>query len=292
MKGSHIKLRIKAVLNTEKITKAMQLVAASKMKRAQEAARKSRQYSLLLAEILESLISRAEDLESPLLLERPVKHRGILVVSTDKGLCGPLNTNLFRKLLDVAEPTKYVSIGRKAKQFLSRTKKDLMADFTVSDKVHFAEVRVAIEFMLKAYMNEEIDTIEILFPQFQSTLTQVPALEKVAPLMSLKDELASLRKRLGAPKKAIDEDMGRVMLFEPSAEEMLPQLAEMFMKQQVYQMVLEAKASEHSARMVSMKNATDNAKSLAHDLKLEYNKARQAAITQEILEIAAASSAA
>ena len=284
--------RIKAVKNTGKITKAMQLVAASKMQRAQNTARKGRAYSLMLAEILESLITNADSIEHPLLNKRTVKNRGILVVSTDKGLCGSLNANLFRMIIEqVKDSASYVTVGRKAKLFISRTKRDLLADFPVSDHVEFAEIRAAVEFMLKAYLEGKIDTIEVIFPRFINTLIQTPTIEKLVPLTDLHEEVAALRKRFGEETiKPTQPDSG-AMIFEPNAESMLQLLPDMFLKQEIYQMVLEAKASQHSARMVAMKSATDNAKNLVDDLSLQYNKARQAAITQEILEIAAASAA-
>lgn len=292
MKGiREIKDRLKSVNNTEKITKAMQLVAASKMKRAQDKAKEGRSYALLLAEILESLVEHAQELEHPLLETREVKHRGILVVSTDKGLCGPLNTNLFRMLSDIEPTAKYVSVGRKAKQFLSRSKRDLIADFTVSDNCNFSEVRVIVEFMIKAYLEGKIDTLEVAFPRFENTLIQKPCLEHLLPLSDLKEELSSLHKRLETDEYDLPVKDERDMLFEPDAQSILAELPDLYVKQEIYQMILEAKASEQSARMVAMKTATENAKDLAKSLKLEFNKARQSAITQEILEIAAAAAA-
>lgn len=288
MKGiREIKIRIKAIQGTAKITRAMQLVAASKMKRAQDKAKSGRPYALLLAQILSSLIDNAEDLTHPLIKKREVKHRGVIVVSTDKGLLGALNTNLFRLIIDMEPSTRFISIGRKATQFLSRSKRDLLADFSVSDKVNFSEVRPAVEFAIQAYKEGKIDTLEILFPKFINTLRQDPQVEQLLPLDNLDEELKALQGRLAMEKQ---EDLveQREMLFEPDSKTLLAELPDLFVKQEIYQIILEAKASEQSSRMVAMKKATDNAKDLVRSLSLEYNKARQAAITQEILEIAAA----
>lgn len=292
MKGMReIKGRIKAVNSTAQITRAMQLVAASKMKRAQDEAKSGRPYALLLAEILDSLVGDVEGLRHPLLEPREVKCRGILVLSTDKGLCGPLNTNLFRLLSEVEGPVRYVTVGRKGMQHFSRMKADLIADFSVSDHCHFSEVRMIVEFMIKAYLEGRIDTLEVAFPRFENTLVQTPCIRSVLPLTDLRKELVALHERLkhGKYDERIQDE--REILIEPSGPEILKELLDLYVKQEIFQMVMEAKASEHSARMVAMKTATENAKELSRSLKLEYNKARQAAITQEILEISAAAAA-
>lgn len=291
MKGiREIKSRIKAVNNTAQITRAMQLVSASKMKRAQDKAKSGRSYAELLAKILESLIDNSEGIEHPLLAERPVKHRGILVLSTDKGLCGPLNTNLFRSLSTIESSAKFVTVGRKATQHFSRLKADLIADFTVSDQCNFSEVRVIVEFMIKAYLDGTIDTLEVAYPKFENTLVQTPHIQSILPLSDLKKELTNLHERLEHSKFDLPIHDDREILFEPDPAIILYDLLDLFVKQEIFQMVLESKASEQSARMVAMKTATENAKELCRSLKLEYNKARQAAITQEILELAAAAS--
>ncbi len=289
MKGiREIKSRIKAVKNTAQITRAMELVAASKMKRAQQKAVAGRPYSLLLAEILGSITeAEVEDFHHPFFEEREVKHRGILIVSTDKGLCGALNANLFKNLPAKQESVQYVTIGKKAAQAIARSGRLLTADFQVSDHVNYSEIRVIIEYLVRAYLSGEIDTIEVLFTRFYNTLTQAPIHISLLPLKNLKEELIALRKRAGVKENTVAKDT-RELLFEPNASAILQELPRLFLSQYIYQMILEAKASEHSARMVAMKSATDNAHNLADSLSLEYNKARQAAITQEILEIAAA----
>ena len=282
-----IRSRIKAVKNTGQITRAMQLVAASKMKRAQDDAISGRPYAMLLAEILESVADQETEFHHPLLEARPINKRGILVISSDKGLCGALNANLFKEITKIKEPTSYVSIGRKATQFLSRTNRDLKADFTISDKVAYHEIRAVVEFMLNLYYNYEIDTIEVLHNTFINTLSQEPALVRLAPMDELREQLDRLRKREKIELAETHTD-DREFLFEPSPATILQELPNLFIKEEINHMAREAKASEHSARMVAMKAATDNSESLVGDLTLDYNKARQAAITQEIIEIAAA----
>lgn len=282
-----IRTRIKSVKNTSQITRAMQLVAASKMKRAQDNATAGRCYAILLAEILESVTAKIKDIEHPLLSKREVKKRGILVISTDKGLCGALNANLFKQIMEIKDDCAFVTIGKKASQFISRTQRELIADFTVSDDAAFKEIRPIVEMMLESFKEGKIDSIEILYPRFVNTLVQEPTISHLVPMDNLHDELQELKKRMKV-ELADSSDDQRDIIFEPDAASVLSELPALFIKQEIYQMILEAKASEHSARMVAMKAATDNAKNLVDDLTLQYNKARQAAITQEILEIAAA----
>jgi len=283
-----IRNRIKGVKNTRQITKAMQMVATSKMKRAQESAKAGRPYALLLADVIGSLSGNVQDVRQAFFATRPVKHRGILVVSTDKGLCGALNANLFRILTDVDSSAKFVTVGKRATQYLSRTRRDLLADFSVSDRAPFSEVRKVVEFLLRSYEEEAIDTVEIVYTSFVNTLVQEPEIVQLLPLADLDTMLEKLHARFGAPEDKIAKD-SREILFEPGREEILAELAALYVKQEIHQLILEAQASEHSARMVAMKSATDNAGNLVDELTLQYNRARQAAITQEILEISAAS---
>jgi len=282
-----IRRRIKSVKNTRQITKAMELVAASKMKKAQQAALAGRPYAQLMADMLAALAPRVSETQHPLLAKRDVKVRGILLVTTDKGLCGPLNANLFKLVTEIKTPAKYVAIGRKGAQFLARTKRDVLADFTVSDRALFNEVKTPVEFMVKLYLEGTIDTLEVIYPRFRNTLVQEPTLRPVLPLANLQEFVAHARTE-ASPAAGRGPDT-RQMLFEPNAQQVLEALLPFYVNRHLYQLVLSAKASEHSARMVAMKTAKDNATNLLGDLTLEYNKARQAAITQEILEIAAAS---
>lgn len=285
-----IRRRIKSVKNTRQITKAMELVAASKMKKAQAAALGGRAYAQLMADMLAALASRVDESQHPFLTQREVKTRGILLVTTDKGLCGPLNANLFKLVTDIKTPAKFYVIGRKGAQFIARTKRQMVADFTVSDRTAFAEVKVASEFMVAQFLEGAIDTIEVIYPRFKNTLIQEPVVRPVLPLHSLKDFIAAVQADTGTVRVPHADD--REMLFEPNATQVLEALLPFYVNRHIYQLVLSAKASEHSARMVAMKTAKDNATKLVGELSLEYNKARQAAITQEILEIAASAFAA
>lgn len=286
-KIAHIKRRIKSVKNTRQITKAMQLVAASKMKRAQDRALAGRDYALLLARMMHVAISRSEGVRHPMMEHRDVKTRGILTITSDKGLCGAMNGNILRLLSETKDNCKFVNVGRKGKQYLSRTGRNLVADFPVSDKAQYAEVRPIVEFMVKAFLDGEIDTVEIVFPRFINTMVQVPMMIKILPIVDLQECLDQLRLKDEKDTLETTHDE-REIKYEPNVESILEELPILFVKQQIHQFILSAKASEHSARMVAMKSATDNASSLVDSLTLKFNKARQAAITQEILEIAAA----
>ena len=282
-----IRRRIKSVKNTRQITKAMELVAASKMKKAQQAALSGRPYAELMARMLGAIADHVEEAHHPFLVRREVRTRGILLVTTDKGLAGPLNSNLFKMVTEITTPAKYVVIGRKGAQFIARTHRDLLADFTVSDKVAFSEVKVVAEYLVQQFLEGTVDTVEILWPHFRNTLIQVPTLLPLLPLSGVKEVLQDLRADAGEGART-NQVASQHMLFEPDPATVLSALLPLYINREIHQQVLDAKASEHSARMVAMKTAKDNASKLLGDLTLEYNKARQAAITQEILEIAAA----
>lgn len=281
-----IRRRIKSVKNTRQITKAMELVAASKMKKAQQAALAGRPYAELMAQMLAALGDRVEESQHPFLVRREVKTRGIILVTSDKGLAGPLNANLFKMVTEIKTPAKYAVIGRKGAQFLARTHRGLLADFQVSDRVSFSEVKVVAEFMTKQFLDGIVDTVEVIWPKFRNTLVQVPTMMSLLPLTGVKEAVESLRQ--GSHAVSVPNAAESQMLFEPNPESVLQSLLPLYINREVYHQVLDAKASEHSARMVAMKTAKDNATKLLGDLTLEYNKARQAGITQEILEIAAA----
>jgi F-type H+-transporting ATPase subunit gamma len=282
-----IRRRIKSVKNTRQITKALELVAASKMKKAQQAANAGRGYAALMAEMLAAVAGRVEEAQHPFLTRREVKVRGIILVTSDMGLAGALNANLFKLVVDeVKGPAKFAVIGRKGAQFIARTKRDLLAEFQVGDRVPFTDVRAVAEFMVKQFIEGVVDTVEVIYPHFKNTLVQVPTLMPLLPLQNLAAVIADLRSDAGDAAAKPDD---REILFEPDANTVLESLLPLYVNREVYQHVLDAKASEHSSRMVAMKTAKDNATKLIGDLSLEYNKARQAGITQEILEIAAAS---
>ncbi|MFA6961460.1 MAG: ATP synthase F1 subunit gamma [Opitutaceae bacterium] len=285
-----IRRRIKSVKNTRQITKAMELVAASKMKKAQQAALAGRAYTQLMSDMLAALAPRVSELNHPFLVQREIKTRGILLVTTDKGLCGPLNANLFKLVTEIKTPVKFFAIGRKGAQFIARTHRDLVADFVVQDRAPFSEVKVAVEFMVQKYLAGEIDTVEVIYPRFKNTLVQEPLVRPILPLASLRQFVETVQGHAGVVAAEFNDS--RDMLFEPGASQVLEALMPFYVNRHVYQLVLSARASEHSARMVAMKTAKDNATKLVGELSLEYNKARQAAITQEILELAAAQFAA
>jgi F-type H+-transporting ATPase subunit gamma len=284
-----IRNRIKSVKSTGQITRAMQLVASSKMKRAQDAARAGRAYAELLGEILDTAQSKVGDFTHPLLTKREVKVRGILLVTPDKGMAGALNGNLIR-LAAEQKNAVFVCIGRKGAQAIARSGRKILADFPVTDRANFSEVRPAAEYLIKAFTEGTVDTVEVLFAHFKNTMVQTPRVLQLLPADSLVAQAREFRTKLGIPAPKIEDDE-RDMLFEPSAAAILNQLPALFFKQAVHQAVLESKASEFSSRMVAMKAATDNAKKISAALSLEYNKARQAAITQEILELTAGAAA-
>jgi F-type H+-transporting ATPase subunit gamma len=284
-----IRNRIKSVKSTGQITRAMQLVASSKMKRAQDAARAGRAYAELLGEILDTAQSKVGEFSHPLLTKREVKVRGILLVTPDKGMAGALNGNLIR-LAAEQKNAVFVCIGRKGAQAIARSGRKILADFPVTDRANFSEVRPAAEYLIKAFTEGTVDTVEVLFAHFKNTMVQTPRVLQLLPADSLVAQAREFRTKLGIPAPKIEDDE-RDMLFEPSAAAILNQLPALFFKQAVHQAVLESKASEFSSRMVAMKAATDNAKKISAALSLEYNKARQAAITQEILELTAGAAA-
>ena len=291
-----IRRRIKSVKNTRQITRAMQLVSSSKMKRAQDAAVAGRPYALLLADLLdtvgENLDLSGATISHSFFEKRDVKTRGILILSTDKGLCGALNTNLFRKIVEEVKGTaKFITVGRKATQFVSRSGRGLVADFNISDKAAFSELRPMLKLLIDAYKNGEVDTIEIAYPSFVNVLVQEPVIQSLLPIVDLREVLEQLKKLVSNLSSLDARSDSREMVFEPSASAVLDALPELYIKVIVHQLLLESRAAEYCARMVAMKAATDNASTLIEDLTLDYNKARQAAITEEILEIAASASA-
>lgn len=276
-----IRRRIKSVKNTSQITRAMQMVAASKMRKAQQHALAGRPYAALMNRVLVSLKKRTDVEQHPLLQVRePVENELVLMVSTDKGLCGGLNTNLSREAAKLdAQTTKFVTSGKKGRQYLVRTKKELLADFPLKDEVTFLESKQVSKFCIEKFMSGEVDKVSVLYTHFQNTLTQVPTLQTILPISPFD---------LTIEEEEDDSQAAPGLLFEPNPEQVLEAILPYYVHFQVFQMMLDARASEHSARMVAMKNATDNAKQLVKDLTLEYNKLRQAGITQEILEIATA----
>jgi F-type H+-transporting ATPase subunit gamma len=284
-----IRRRIKSVKNTAQITKAMQMVAASKMRKAQQAALAGRPYADLMNKVLAALVTESKDFSHPLVERRQGQTRCVIVVSTDKGLCGGLNSALMRDAAKFEPGTKFISAGRKASQFLARTKRALVAEFTYKDAPSFSEARAISKFAQDVYLKGEADRVDILFTRFVSTLVQKPETRQLLPVGEIKPVTAGVGAKAEEGREA-GAGWGE-FLFEPNQEQVLGALLPHSLNFQVYQILLEAKASEHSARMVAMKNATDNAQQFIKDLTLEYNKLRQANITKELLEISTAAMA-
>jgi F-type H+-transporting ATPase subunit gamma len=281
-----IRRRIKSVKNTSQITKAMQMVAAAKMRKAQQVAVAGRAYAELLSQVLKSVAAGAEEGAHELLTDREVKKELVIVISPDKGLCGALNTNLFREVakFDTAK-TVFVAAGRKATQFLARTNRNLIAEFELRDTPTFLETKNIGKFAMEKFTSGEVDKVTVVFTDFINTLSQVPKARTILPISSL-EVTAGIG---GAQEEArVTSDDTTEYVFEPNIRDVLSSVLPHHVYFQIYQMVLDARASEHSARMVAMKSATDNAKTLIKDLTLEYNKVRQAAITTELLEITTA----
>ena len=280
-----IRRRIKSIRNTSQITKALQMVAASKMRKAQMAAVAGRPYASLLNRVLVSLQHRTDSKLHPLLQKRELKKELVVLLSTDKGLAGPLNTNLFREAAKF-EPDKaiYVSSGGKGRQFVVRTRRELIADFPLKDSPAFIETKEISRFALEKFLNGEVDKVSVLYTHFINTINQQPVTQTLLPISPF-DLPKAATPSVASPANN-DPMLG--YLFEPNPEAVLDVMLPYYLHYQVYQMVLDARASEHSSRMVAMKNATDNAKQFIKDLTLEYNKMRQASITTELLEIATA----
>jgi F-type H+-transporting ATPase subunit gamma len=275
-----IRRRIKSIRNIGQMTKAMQMVAASKMRRAQAVALAGRPYAAVMNKVLVSLQQRTDHKLHPLLQVREVKKELVVVISTDKGLAGALNTNLLREAAQFeANKTSYIVIGRKARQFLARTKRQLLADFELKDAPTFVETKPIAKFATEKFLSGEVDKVSVLFTHFINTINQRPTLRTLLPISAF--ELPQ-----GETEATGDPLLGYI--FEPAAERVLDVMLPYYLQFQIFQMILDARASEHSARMVAMKNATDNAQQFIKDLTLEYNKMRQASITTELLEIATA----
>lgn len=287
-----IRRRIKSVKNTAQITKAMQLVAAAKMKKAQDQALAGREYADELNKVLVNLKENVDEEAHPLLQQRPGGKELILVISTDKGLCGGLNTNLGKKVrAEASEDAEYVTVGRKLRLQIAKSGKHIVSDWEVEDPVPFADAKPIAKFLTDQFLSGEYSSIKVAFTNFVSTLTQDPWISQLLPIEGSK--LAEKREYEGVGKDEIGETdkaeaLAKDYVFEPNPEKVLDALLPLYINFHIYQMILEARASEHSARMVAMKSATDNAESMIKDLTLDYNKMRQAAITSELLEITTA----
>ena len=280
MPGSkEIRTKIKSVQNTRKITKAMEMVAASKMRKAQERMRRTRPYGEKIRNVAAHLSHANPEYQHPFLIARDTVQRvGIIVVTTDKGLCGGLNTNVLRLALGKmkeweaqGEQFDVCCFGNKGLGFMQRLRANIVSQVTgLGDTPHMERLIGAMKIMLDHYMTDRIDRLEIFYTRFINTMKQEPVMEQLLPLAG---------ERLGAPEGTWD------YLYEPDAKVVLDQVLTRYIEVLIYQAVAENLASEQSARMVAMKAASDNAGSVIDELTLIYNKSRQAAITKELSEI-------
>jgi F-type H+-transporting ATPase subunit gamma len=277
-----IRRRIGAVRNIKQITRAMQFVAASKLKRAQDATLASRPYSEKIDEVLADLAAVLGGDEHPLLARREGGRRMVVLITTDRGLAGPLNTNTIRfAARDITESSgelAVVTVGRKGRDAMRRARVPLEAHFAgFGDKPTFADVIPLARLVTDAYLDRSFSHVDIIYSHFVSTLTQRPSLATLLPVEPADDTAT------GIP--------GNQFIFEPNPAAVLERLLPRYVATRLFQAVLEAKASEESSRMVAMKNATENAEDLIEDLTLSYNKVRQSNITREMIEIASGAQA-
>jgi F-type H+-transporting ATPase subunit gamma len=271
-----IRRRIGAVKNIKQITRAMQFVAASKLRRAQDATLSARPYSEKIDEVLADLAAVLGPEDHPLLTQRTEGKRLIVLITTDRGLAGPLNTNTVRfasrEITEHSGDVAVVTVGRKGRDAMRRARVPMEAHFAgFGDRPVFADVLPLARLLTDDYISGEYNRIDIVYSRFISTLAQKPVLDQLLPVQPAEDTA-------GIP--------GNQFIFEPSAGAVLEQLVPRYVAARVFQAVLEAKASEESSRMVAMKNATENAEELIDDLTLSYNKVRQSNITREMIEIA------
>ncbi len=283
--GKEIRTKIASIKNTQKITRAMEMVAASKMRKTQERMQATRPYSRKIGQIINHLSHANPEYKHDFLVPREAKRIGVIVVTSDRGLCGGLNANLYRKLIrdlqkweDEGKEIDLCCIGQKGAGFLANIGAQVIAQATkIGDTPHLDDLIGVIKVMLDAYEDGSIDTLYVVYNEFVNTMTQKPTLEQLLPISS--DELV--------------EDLAGHWdyIYEPDAKEILDDLLVRYIESIVYQGVVENNACEQAARMVAMKSASDNAGKLIDELQLVYNKERQAAITQEISEIVAGAAA-
>lgn len=274
-----LKSRIRSVKNTKQITKAMQLVAASKMRRAQEADKASAPYTQAANELLTYLASQGATKNHPLFAKREIERRLYIVVASDKGLAGAYNSNVFKACIRELQAdnaagiqSSMIAVGRRTAQFVSRLKNaDVLGVYeNLPDQPNGAELHAILETAREKFVSGDVDAVDVIYTRFISSINQEVEVKRVLPA--------------GFTETEVTEGI-RTALYEPSTEAVLEGVAYRLVGAQIFQALLDARASEHSMRMVAMKNATDNASELADDLTLEMNKARQGAITQELAEI-------
>ncbi len=276
-----IRRRIGAVRNIKQITRAMQFVAASKLKRAQDATLASRPYADMIDEVLADLATVLGGEDHPLLAEREGGKRLIVLITTDRGLAGPLNTNTIRfaarEITEYPDDLTVVTVGRKGRDSMRRAGVPMEAHFAgFGDRPSFADVIPLARLITDDFLEGKVGRVDLIYSHFVTTLTQRPMLDQVLPIQPSEDTA-------GIP--------GNQFIFEPDAATVLQQLLPRYVATRLFQAVLESKASEESSRMVAMKNATENAEELIEDLTLSYNKVRQSNITREMIEIASGANA-
>ncbi len=283
--GKEIRGKIASIKNTQKITRAMEMVAASKMRKTKDRMQATRPYSKKIGQIISHLAHANPEYKHPFMIKRDVKRVGLIVISSDRGLCGGLNANLFRRVLNELQTwaandieVDICTIGGKAASFFSGINARLIGQVSkLGDTPHQHDIIGVIKIMLDAYAQGEIDELYVVSNEFVNTMTQRPVVEKMLPITGESTE---------------DEPQGRWdYLYEPGAKEVLDHLLVRYVESIVYQGLVENNACEQAARMVAMKSASDNAGNIIKELQLVYNKARQAAITQEISEIVAGAAA-
>ena len=270
-----IRRRIKSVKNTAQITRAMQLVAAAKMKKAQDQAIAGREYSKQLSGVLQDISEGFSDATHALLEKRSGNRELVLIISTDKGLCGAINTNLAKIIRrETSADADYVTVGRKLRIMMEKLGRKVIADFSVKDPVPFGDARAIAGLLSKQFLDGNYDKVSVAYTRFINTMSQQPEVAQLLPVEP--------------PTDHADATVTTDFLFEPSPKDVLSAILPLYINFRVFQALVEARASEHSARMVAMKSATDNAKKFIKELTLEYNKLRQGAITAELLEITTA----
>ena len=288
--GKEIRGKIKSVENTKKITKAMEMVAASKMRKAQERMRAARPYSEKIRNIAANLGKSNPEYVHPFMRTNNAQSSGLIVVTTDKGLCGGMNTNVLRivtgklrELQAAGSSTQAVAIGNKGLGFLNRIGAKIVSHVThLGDTPHLDKLIGPVKVLLDAYAKGQVNAVYLSYTRFINTMKQEPVLEQLLPLSAA---------QMQADTKASGGQQGWDYIYEPDAQAVIDDLLLRYVEALVYQAVAENMASEQSARMVAMKSATDNAGSVIAELKLVYNKTRQAAITKELSEIVAGAAA-
>jgi F-type H+-transporting ATPase subunit gamma len=277
-----LRRRIASVRSTAQMTRAMQMVAASKMRKAQQAALSAQPFARLLYRIQRSATTAAREFSHPLLAPRGVRTRAVILIAADKGLCGGLNTNVFRLAAQFdPQSTIFITAGRKAAQFVARSGRTLAAEFAYKDSPAFDEARAIAAFARDLFLKREVDQVQIVATRFINTLSQEAVSIEYLPVGSI----SGLTVPGAAPEEGLAADTAETV-FEPGVRDVLTYLLGHYLNIYIYYVLLNAKASEQSARMVSMKNATDSAEDLIEALTLDYNRLRQGTITKELLEIA------